>query len=409
MILINLKFLETMEKTQLLSLGLCWTILFSVSCNKPSPEKSAKEMASIFVPNPQEVAEKQVPKLKIGEKAPFFNLPNVDGKLISIDDFREAEVLVINFTCNHCPTAQAYEDRYIQLVDEYSDKSVGFLAISPNSPIGILPEELGYTDLSDDFKSMQIRHEDQKYNFPYLYDGDDHAYSLAYGPTTTPHVFVFDKERKLAYSGRIDASEKPGTGKAEDLRNAIDRTLAGEVLEPEKAITPAFGCSIKWAWKNEYAKKVNAEWKEKTVEVKKISTAQLAEILKNDTDELLLINFWATWCGPCVIEYPEFIEIQRMYGERDFQFISLSLDSPVQEAKVLKFLKAKYSAIPNYLIDTEDKYAVINVVNNDWDGSLPITLLIEPGGRVAYKVLGEINPHKLKRAIVDHPMIGRYY
>lgn len=387
----------------LLSLTLFW------SCQQGNKEQDVSETASSFVPNPQELAEQPVGKLAIGDKAPFFRLPNIDGKYISIDDFENAEVLVINFTCNHCPTAQAYEDRFIQVVDDYKSKGVAFVAISPNSPIGILPEELGYTDLNDDYKSMQIRYVDKKYNFPYLYDGDKHEYSLAYGPDATPHVFVFDKERKLTYSGRLDASEKPGTANAEDLRNAIDKTLAGETLPPDQAINPAFGCSTKWAWKNEYTLKTNEEWKQRPVEVQKISTTGLADLLKNDSDKLLLINFWATWCGPCVVEYPEFIEIQRMYGARDFQFVSLSMDNPEQEDKVLKFLKSKHSAVPNYLIDTEDKYAVIDVVKNDWGGSLPITLLIEPGGEIAYKVLGEINALELKKAIVDHPMIGRYY
>jgi peroxiredoxin len=389
---------------------LSMSILWACGKQESGGEQAEAESASTgFAPNPQEMTEQPVGKLAVGDQAPFFNLPDTDGKMVSIDDFKEAEVLVINFTCNHCPTAQAYEDRFINIVNEYKGKSVAFVAISPNSPIGILPEELGYTDLSDDYKSMQVRYVDKKYNFPYLYDGDTHQYSLAYGPTATPQVFVFDKERKLSYSGRIDASEKPGTANAEDLRNAIEKTLAGEPLHVDKSITPAFGCSTKWAWKNEYTIKTNEEWKKKPVEVQNISTTELADLLKNDTDKLLLINFWATWCGPCVIEYPEFIEIQRMSMGRDFQFVSLSMDNPNQEDKVLKFLQSKYSAVPNYLIDTEDKYAVIDVVKNEWDGSLPITLLVEPGGKMAYSRMGEINALELKRAIVDHPMIGRYY
>jgi peroxiredoxin len=398
-------------KTYKLSTVLLLTVTMFWACgqNGNKEENGSITSAGGFVPNPQEMSEQPVGKLAIGDKAPYFRLPNVDGKFVSIDDFAEAEVLVINFTCNHCPTAQAYEERFNNLVDDYKSKGVAFVAISPNSPIGILPEELGYTDLNDDYKSMQIRYEDMNYNFPYLYDGDKHEYSLAYGPTATPHVFVFDKDRKLSYSGRLDASEKPGTANAEDLRNAIDKTLAGEALDPEKAITPAFGCSTKWAWKNEFAIKTNEEWKQKPVDVKKISTSELADLLKNESEELLLVNFWATWCGPCVVEYPEFIEIHRMYSGRDFRFISISMDNPEQEDKVLKFLKSKHSAVPNYLMDTDDKYAIIDVVKNDWDGSLPITLLIEPGGNVAYKVPGEINSLALRRAIVDHPMIGRYY
>jgi len=361
----------------------------------------------VFVPNPQEMEEQPVGKLQIGDAAPPFRLPDVSGRFYELSDFDEAEVLVIKFTCNHCPTAQAYEDRYISLVDEYKDKRVQFIAISPNSPIAVLPEELGYSDLNDDFESMKIRYDDKGYNFPYLYDGDDHQYSLAYGPTATPHVFVFDQNRKLTYAGRIDASEKPGTGNAEDLRTAVENTLAGETVEP--GITPAFGCSTKWAWKNEYNQKVNKEWQERPVTLEKVSLSELQSLLENNSDELLLVNFWATWCGPCIIEYPEFVEMQRMYGERDFRFVSVSMDDPAHEEKVLKFLKKKYSSVPNYLIDTDDKYAVIEIVDPEWDGSLPITLLIEPGGDIAHKRLGTIEPYELRKTIVDHPMIGRYY
>ncbi|WP_460318030.1 redoxin domain-containing protein [Algoriphagus taiwanensis] len=362
-----------------------------------------------FTANPVAVQEKEIGVLKIGDTAPPFNLPDIDGRFHQLDDFAEKEVLVVNFTCNHCPTAQAYEDRFIQLVNDYGEKSVSFVAISPNSPIAILPEELGYTDLSDYYEEMKIRAETKGYNFPYLYDGDTHEFSTAYGPTATPHVFVFDKERKLTYSGRIDAKEKPGTGNSEDLRAAIEATLKGEALQAESAQTPAFGCSIKWAWKNEYTIKTNEDWQKREVTLEKLSPTGLADLLKNDTDKLLLVNFWATWCGPCIIEYPEFVTMQRMYGARDFQFVSVSMDSPDQEDKALKFLKSKYSVLPNYLMDTEDKYEVINVLGKDWNGSLPITLLIEPGGNVAYRVPGTIDPLEMKRAIVDHPMIGRYY
>lgn len=383
-----------------------WVLgLIAISCAEENTETHHTE--DQFIPNPQEMDEQPVGKLQIGDAAPPFRLPDVSGRFYELADFDDSDVLVINFSCNHCPTAQAYEDRYIELVNDYENQSVQFIAISPNSPIAVLPEELGYSDLNDDYESMKLRYEDKGYNFPYLYDGDDHEYSLAYGPTATPHVFVFDKDRKLTYAGRIDANEKPGTGNAEDLRAAVDHTLAGETVP--QGITPAFGCSTKWAWKNEFNQKVNKEWQERAVTVEKVSIAELKDIMNNESDELLLVNFWATWCGPCVIEYPEFVEMQRMYGERDFRFVSISMDDPSQEEKVLKFLKRKFSSVPNYLIDTDDKYAVIDLVDREWDGSLPITLLIEPQGNIAYKRLGTIDVYELRKTIVDHPMLGRYY
>ena len=396
----------------LISLSFAFGICLAFSeCSPGSKEEitTTEVPISKFTANPVALTEQPVGKLNIGDQAPPFNLPDVDGNFHTLEDYADAEVFVVNFTCNHCPTAQAYEDRFIKVVDEYKGKKVAFVAISSNSPIGILPEELGYTDLSDTYDEMKTRSVDKSYNFPYLYDGDTHEFSLAYGPTATPHVFVFDKTRKLIYSGRIDASEKPGTANSEDLRKAIEAGLKGEALPADEAQTPAFGCSMKWAWKNEYTIKTNKEWASKEVTLEKLSPAGLADLLKNNSDELLLVNFWATWCGPCIIEYPEFITIERMYGARDFRFVSISMDSPDQLDKALKFLKSKESAVPNYLMDTSDKYEVINVVGKEWDGSLPITLLIEPGGKIAYRVPGTIQPLALRKAIVDHPMIGRYY
>ncbi|MFD2519736.1 thioredoxin family protein [Emticicia soli] len=208
---------------------------------------------SKFVPNPQAVPKQATPTLAIGAKAPDFNLPATDGKHYSLKDFASAKVLVVIFTCTHCPTAQAYEDRIKAIVNDYKSKGVAVVAISPNSPISVLLEELGYTNLNDDFENMAIRAKDKDFNFPYLYDGDTHSASVHYGPVATPHAFVFDKERILKYNGRLDAIEKPGQANAEDLRAAIDATLAGkEVATPT---TKTFGCSVKWAWNIEYKPK----------------------------------------------------------------------------------------------------------------------------------------------------------
>lgn len=394
-------------------LACIFVLLFVFSCqtsesNQQVAEETTPSAQSVFVANPQLVPEQPVSTLAIGSPAPDFNLPDVDGKFYTLNDFKDAAVLVILFTCNHCPTAQAYEDRMIAIASEYKSKNVQVVAISPNSPMGLLYEELGYTDLNDDYEAMQLRAEYKKYNFPYLYDGDTEAASLKYGPVATPHAFVFDKDRKLQYAGRIDGVEKPGGANGEDLRNAIDALLDGKT--PELQTTKTFGCSTKWGWKTEYKEKIEKEWAQKTATLEKLDEKGLNALLKNEKSEkLLLVNVWATWCGPCIIEYPEFIVLQRMYGARDFQFVSLSADKPSEEAKVLKFLNEKNSAVPNYLFTNEDKYALIEAIDKDWNGALPYTMLIEPGGKIVWKHQGEVDFLELKRAIVEHPKMGRYY
>lgn len=360
-----------------------------------------------FVANPQEVPEQEVKTLEIGAKAPDFKLPGTDGKFHSLADYSDAKVLVILFTCNHCPTAQAYEDRIKTLVTDYASKGVQVVAISPNSPLGLLYEELGYSDLGDTFEDNIIRAEKNNFNFPYLYDGDNQKVSLAYGPVATPHAFVFDQKRILQYVGRIDGSEKPGTANAEDLRQAIDNVLSGsEIAEPT---TKTFGCSTKWGWKTKMREKVDEEWKNKEVSLQTTTIEGIQDVLKNKSDKLRLVNVWATWCGPCRLEYPDFIVIQRMFGARDFEFVSISTDKMAKKESAIKFLNDVESAVTNYIVDSEDSYAIIEAIDPKWNGALPYTLLLEPGGKVVWQHQGEVDFQELKTFIVDHPMIGRVY
>lgn len=384
--------------------------LFWMSCATSDSQQNTSQIEEIpatFVANPQAVPEQEVPTLELGKSAPDFHLPGADGKWYDLKDFDKAKVLAIIFSCNHCPTAQAYEQRMFDLDRDYKDKGVQVVVISPNSPLGLLYEELGYSDMGDTYEDMVIRARDMKYPFPYLYDGDDHAASLKYGPVATPHCFVFDEARTLQYVGRLDESEKPGTAQAEDVRAAIDALLAGN--KPETPSTKTFGCSTKWAWKTKYKTKVDAEWAAMDVSLEAIDLEGVKKLVANESSKLRLINVWATWCGPCVIEYPEFIAIHRMFKGRDFEFVSISADDPKYHDKALEFLKEKQSAVSNYRFGKENIYDLIEVIDPDWNGALPYTLLVEPGGNIAYAHQGSIDPLEVKRAIVEHQMIGRYY
>ena len=388
------------------------SILIMLACETKKEIAQTEKIDTIvrktgFVANPQDIEEQELKVLPINTKAPDFNLPGIDGNYYTLEDFSDTKVLVIIFTCNHCPTAQAYEDRIINLVEDYKDEDVRIIAISPNSVKALLLEELGYSDLGDSYEEMKIRARDKGFNFIYLYDGDTQETSIKYGPVATPHAFVFDQERKLKYTGRLDDSEKPGTANADDLRSIIDAVLLDvEILEP---VTKTFGCSVKWGWKKSWTEKVNKDWAKMPVKLNEISEESIKIMMKNDSDNLWLINIWATWCSPCVIEYPEFVNMHRMYIGRDFEFISLSADKLNQKEEALKFLKSKNSAVQNYIFSGTNIYKLIAAVDPDWDGALPYTVLIEPDGKIVYKKMGSIDPLKLKKIIVDHPMIGRYY
>ena len=346
--------------------------------------------------------------LPLDSQAPDFKLKGIDGKIYSLASFKSAKILVFVFTCNHCPTAQAYEERLINFTKEYKARGVTVVAIMPNDPKSVQLNELGYADVGDSYAEMKLHAKRKGFNFPYLFDGENENVSKAYGPVATPHIFIFDKNRKLKYQGRFDDVEKPtGTPKNLDTKNAVEDLLAGR--EVAVKTTKVFGCSIKWAEKEDLVAKSDREWAKQPVTLDMIDEAGIRELIENSSDKLRLINIWATWCGPCVNELPSFVTINRMYRKRDFELITISADNPEKKAKVLKELQNLQLSNTNYLFTVDDKYKLIEAVDPKWTGALPYTILVEPGGKIVYAKQGTIDPMEMKTMIVENKLIGRFY
>ena len=349
-------------------------------------------------------APKEAKTLEIGAAAPDFALPGVDGKTYRLADFAGAKVLVVVFTCNHCPTAQAYEDRLVRLHADYKDRGVAVVAVSPNDPKAVRLDELGYSDLSDSLAEMKLRAKDRGFKFPYLYDGEKQETSAAYGVLATPHVFIFDAGRRLRYVGRVDDSEV-GTVKSHDARNAVEALLAGRPVPLEK--TRVFGCSTKWSDKRPSAAEALKRWDAERVSLGTIDAEGVKKLARNETKNLRLITVWATWCGPCVEELSELVTIQRMYRGRQFEMSTISLDGVKNQDQALKFLTKKHASSANYLFDSDDRDQFAEALDPKWPGPLPYTVLIAPGGKVIYRKHDAIEPMELKKAIVGH--LGRTY
>jgi len=338
--------------------------------------------------------------LVIGSAAPDFALPGIDGKTHRLKDYAAEKVLAIVFTCNHCPTAQLYEGRVKKLADDYRGKGVALIAIQPNNPNAIRLDELGYTDVSDSFEDMKIRAAHRHFDFPYLYDGDTQTTARAYGPKATPHMFIFDKERKLRYEGRIDNSQRENLVKVQDARNAIDALLAGSA--PPVDHTGVFGCSTKWMAKEaarlEELKRIEAE----PVTVDSVSADQLKKLRANGTGKVMLINFWATWCGPCVHEFPGLETTYRMYQHRDFDMVMVSTNMPDEKPGVIKMLQRQHATGKNLIFGSEDTYAMQSAFDPKWDSPVPYTVLLSSEGKILYQELGEVDILKLRRVILGN-------
>ncbi len=345
--------------------------------------------------------------LEIGTAAPDFQLKGIDDKTYNLASFKNAEVLVVVFTCNHCPTAQAYEDRLIKMTSDYANKSVAVVAINPNDPASLRLDELDFSDLGDSFAEMKIRAKEKKFNFPYLYDGETETVSKAYGPIATPHIFIFDKDRKLRYQGRVDDMENPfKTPTSTDARNAIEALLNHREV-PVKT-TKVFGCSVKWSEKKEQVQKAKEKWAKEAVYLNVMNEDSIKNIMKNSSGKLRLIYIWEIQSLPSVQSFPDLISINRMYRDRDFELISVAIDGPGNRDKLQQFLQKQEASNSNYLFSTDDKNKMIGAINPLWNGDFPYTMLVEPGGEIVYAKEGQIDPTKLKTIIVNNHLLGRY-
>ena len=338
------------------------------------------------------------PPLEIGAQAPDFCLVGIDGQTHCLKDYDGSRVLVVAFTCNHCPTAQLYENRIQQIADDYRGRGVALVAIQPNSPKSVRLDEMGYTDVGDSLADMKIRAAYRKFDFPYLYDGGTQKVSQAYGPAATPHIFIFDAERRLRYQGRVDNNPREALVTRPDVRNAIDEILAGKAVSVSK--THSVGCSTKWLSKEEGRNKELAEIEAKPVELQPTSADDLKALRKNTSGKLLLVNFWATWCGPCRTEMPDFQTIYRMYGHRAFDVVTVSVNYPDEQAGVLSVLNTLHATSRNLILGSTDIYPLLSAFDPDWNAAVPYTMLIRPNGEVVYKRQGTIDPLELKRLII---------
>ena len=357
-------------------------------------------------------AQQTHPILALGSPAPNFELPGVDGAIHKLSDYSASKVLVVIFICNHCPIAQMYETRVEQLAADYKERSVSVVAIEPNDPNAITIDELDSSDMSDSLEEMKIRAQYKHLTYPYLYDGETQSVTEAYGPQATPHAFVFDSSRRLRYEGRVDNSYRAEMVTTHEVRDAIDAILANREVTVKH--TGVFGCSTKWKEKHAAQLEALRKIESQPVKLEMASASDLKKLRSNPDKKMMLVSFWATWCGSCIHEFPDLEDTYRMYKVRDFELVTVAANMPDEKDSVMRLLQKFHATSRNLLFDSTDTAVLQAAFDPKWESAVPYTVLIAPDGKVLYQKQGSVDILELRRTILanmpsDYEGFNRYW
>lgn len=366
----------------------------------PAPQAAAAPQAPAAAQAPPRGIQGDAdhPVLPIGSPLPDFSLPGIDGRTHTASEYAGSRVLAVVFESNHCPVSQLYEGRIEKLHQDYRGKGVTFVAINPNNAGSVRLDELGYTDVSDSLPEMKLRAKLRGIDWPYLYDGETQGVSTKFGAVATPHIFIFDQQRKLRYQGRIDDNQREELVKSHDARNAIDALLAGRAVPV--AETKAFGCTTKWLSKSSGVEQERARIQREPVTVETAGAAELKALRANATDKVTLFYFWSQGCAACSAQFKDVENTFRMYRKRAFDLVTVNTDPPASGPAVLDFLKTQYASSRNVQLAGADRASLQAAWGGPWPAAAPLAMVIAPGGEVLYRKEGAIDILEARRIIL---------
>jgi peroxiredoxin len=318
----------------------------------------------------------------IGQPAPDFTLSDVNGQSHSLKDYR-GKIVALGFISTQCPVSNDYNDRMRAIAESYGKKNVVFLGINAN-----------FNEDTAEIKAHAAKH---NLTFTILKD-EDSMVADAYGAERTPELFLIDGEGVLRYHGRIDNARDVRQVKRQDLRAALDELLEGKAVSVTEG--KAFGCAIKRSQDAKNIKAVKTKAKGADPKIAMLKPADFNKYKDTAKGKVLVVNFWATWCGPCVAEFPELVMIDNKYRDKGVKMVGISVDEIDDiNGKVIPFIKEQKAAFEILVQDSSDPEDLISLIDKKWEGTLPTTFVFNKQGDIVYTRYGILDRDQLLEAI----------
>lgn len=341
------------------------------------------------------------PVLPIGADLPDASLLGIDDKRHTLKEYAAAKVLVVMFESNHCPASIAYEHRVLDLYDSYRNRGVEVVAVNPNNPKAVRLNELGYTDMNDSFEEMKLRAAFMNLTWPYLYDGETQELAKKFGAVATPHIFVFDQERKLRYQGAIDDNRNRLLVKEKYAENAVEALLAGRPVPVAETRAP--GCATKWLTTSLVGVETEMKQIQATpVTLSSIGGDELKALRANSgTGRTVVVSFWQSGSTASESQFSDLQTTYRMYAgsKRPMDMITVSTDPAARSEAVLAYLRSQYATTPNRQLSI-DVTAAQAAMGLKWNPAQPFTVVIGPDGNVVYQKEGRVDIFAMRRYVL---------
>lgn len=325
---------------------------------------------------------------------PEFSLRAVDGKIYTKEDFNDKDLLAVVFLSNHCRVSQIFQKTLIKLTNLFRNKKISIIAISPNYEAAILPDELAYSDLGDSFSEMQKRAERMKYNFTYLFDGEKQIFTRKIGVKITPTVYIFNKNRRLVYIGRIGNHETPEKTEKTDLYRVLTANLANPEAKFNR--TKVFGTSIKFDDDQPLAEQVRMRYANETVKIVSSDNRKLKFYINHLTGNPKLFYVWKITDKETRENLIIISGLYKIFRKRGLKLITVCVTEENNKERALDLLKQSQLSSTNFLVSPTDISPLTTIMPNDIKRITPFYRLLSSDGKMQESGFGKILKDNLR-------------